>query len=503
MAVAPNRIEVDGAAAPMTGWRTAPTYPPMRPRGRARRPSRMRKILSLRPFRLEIVLIIGYLVATRLFSLSAAKVGINLGPVPLFLTDLTLLALVGLAMLRRPGKLMFWLSSGRGATAAGVALWLLCGISVIYFIIAFPVYKVMAVRDLAIFCYSLFFPLTYFAIGNRGWAIRVTRYCVYSGLVLAGMILAQKMTGIDLGLGVLSRDINGSWVAYVGGDDYGAIAASAMMGLIAYLMLEREYRYFHAIGAFVCLLAVAANGARSAVVGAALAGAICFVLLSTRYRIIFGVICAALIFVVLAGATLPDTIPGAPELHNLSIGITSAVGGSSDMDAQFRIGRWHDVIGTWLTNPVFGVGYGKEILNSVFVGSDSVGEFNEGMPHNTYLFLLARMGLIGFGLVVFATLFGIGKLIASVRRYRQPDDLAALNVLVTLATYAAFVLFFERPMNNAGFWIMLAVGLRLAETSRAAMMARLSMPRFMPASLRVHSSYLNASGAAARISSQA
>jgi len=472
----------------MPGWRTVPTYPPMRARRGTRRPSRMRKILSLRPLRLEILLIVGYLVATRLFSLSAAKVGINLGPVPLFLTDLTLLALIGLAMLRRPGKLMFWLSSGRGATAAGVALWMLCGLSVIYFILAFPVYKVMAVRDLAIFCYSLFFPLTYFAIGNRGWAIRVTRYCVYSGVILALMVLAQKMTGIDLGLGELSRNINGSWIAYVGGDDYGAITASAMMGLIAYLMLERDYRRFHALGAFVCLLALAANGARSAVVGAAAAGAVCFVLLSTRYRIIFGVVCAALVFVVLAGATLPDTIPGAPELHNLSIGITSAVGGSSDMDAEFRIGRWHDVVGTWLTNPLFGVGYGKEILNSVFVGSELEGKFNQGMPHNTYLFLLARMGLVGFGLVVFAMAFGIGKLIASVRRYRQPDDLAALNVLVTLAAYAAFVLFFERPMNNAGFWIMLAVGLRLAETSRAAMMARLSMPRFIPPRLRAQPS---------------
>jgi O-antigen ligase len=435
----------------------------------------MRKMLSLRPFRLEILLIIGYVVATRLFSLSAAKVGINLGPVPLFLTDLTLLALIGLAMLRRPGKLMFWLSSGRGATAAGVALWLLCGISVVYFILAFPVYKVMAVRDLAIFCYSLFFPLTYFAISNRGWAIRVTRYCVYSGVILAVMVLAQKMTGIDLGLGELSRNINGSWVSYVGGDDYGAITASAMMGLIAYLLLERDYRRFHAIGAFVCLLALAANGARSAVVGAAVAGAVCFALLSTRYRIIFGFVCAVLVFVVLAGATLPETVPGAPELHNLSIGITSAVGGSSDMDTQFRIGRWHDVVGTWLTNPMFGVGYGKEILNSIFVGPDVEGQFNQGMPHNTYLFLLARMGLIGFGLIVFAMALGIGKLIASVRRYKQPDDLAALNVLVTLAVYAAFVLFFERPMNNAGFWILLAVGLRLSETSRAAMMARLSM----------------------------
>lgn len=428
-------------------------------------------MLSLRPFRLEILIIIGYLVATRLFSLSAAKIGINLGPVPLFLTDLTLLALIGLAMRRRPGTLMYWFSSGRGATAAGVALWMLCGVSVIYFIIAFPIYKVMAVRDLAIFCYSLFFPLTYFAIGNRGWAIRVTRYCVYSGVVLAVMILAQKMTGIDLGLGELSRNINGSWIAYVGGDDYGAITSSAMMGLIGYLILDRDYRRFHAIGAFVCLIALAANGARSAVVGAAVAGGICFLLLSTRYRIIFGVICATLIFVVLAGSTLPETIPGASELHDMSIGITSAVGGSSDMDAQFRIGRWHDVVGTWLTDPVFGVGYGKEILSSIYAGADVDGKFNSGMPHNTYLFLLARMGLIGFVLVVFAMLFGIGKLIGAVRRYRQPDDLAALNVLVTLTAYAAFVLFFERPMNNAGFWIMLAVGIRLAQTSRAAAVA--------------------------------
>ncbi|MGC1679399.1 MAG: O-antigen ligase family protein [Candidatus Binataceae bacterium] len=431
----------------------------------------MRQILSLRPFRMEILLIIGYLVATRMFSLSAAKVGINLGPVPLFLTDLTLLALIGLAMRRRPGTLMFWLSSGRGATAAGVALWMLCGVSVIYFMLAFPVYKVFAVRDLAIFCYSLFFPLTYFAIGNRGWAIRVTRYCVYSGVVLAVMILVQKMTGIDLGLGELSRNINGSWVAYVGGDDYGAITASAMMGLVAYLVLERHFRRFHTVAALVCLLALAANGARSAVVGAAVAGAVCFALLSTRYRIIFGMICAVLIFVVLAGATLPDTVPGAVELHNLSIGLTSAVSGGSDMDAQFRIMRWHDVVGTWLKDPVLGVGYGKEILSSAFVGSDADGKFNQGMPHNTYLFLLARMGLVGFGLIGFAMLFGIGKLVASVYRYRQPDDLAALNVLVTLTVYAAFVLFFERPMNNAGFWIMLAVGIRLAQTSRSAAFA--------------------------------
>jgi hypothetical protein len=44
--------------------------------------------------------------------------------------------------------------------------------------------------------------------------------------------------------------------------------------------------------------------------------------------------------------------------------------------------------------------------------------------------------------------------------------LAAANILVAMAGFAAFVLFFERPMNNASFWIMLAVAQRLAETSR-------------------------------------
>ncbi|HVA79802.1 MAG TPA: O-antigen ligase family protein [Candidatus Binataceae bacterium] len=444
----------------------------------------MRKILSMRPLRVEMLLIIGYLVATRVFSLSAAKVGIDLGPMPLFLTDLTLFGLLACALVKQPGRIMFWLSSGRGATGSGLALWLLCGMSVVYFLIAFPIYKIMAVRDLAIFEYGLFFPLAYFALSNRGWAIRVTRYCVYSGVVLAVAMLAQRATGTNLWLGELARHLNGQWVVYVGSDDYGAITASAMMGLIAYLIFEREYRRFHAAGAILCFLALAANGARSAVVGAALAGAASFMLLSTRYRIIFGIVCAGLICAVLAGATLPETIPGVPALHNLSIGVSSALSGSSDMDAQFRIERWRDVTATWLASPLFGVGYGRNILHKMFAGANVGGKFNLGMPHNTYLFVLARMGLVGFALVAIAMGLGIAKLGYSVKHYRQADDFAALNVLVTLAGYGAFVLFFERPMNNAGFWIMLATGVRLAETSRAAMLARLSMPQVMPPRLR-------------------
>ncbi len=444
-------------------------------------------MLSLRPLCVDILLIVGYLVATRIFSLSAAKIGIQIGPVPIFLTDITLLLLLLYSMLKRPTRMLYWLSAGEATTGAGRAVWLLCGISVVYFVLSFGQYKIMAVHDLAIFVYSLFFPLTYLAITNRMWAIRITRYCIYSGIVLAVMILIQKFTGIHMGLEILEREINGAWVGYVGGDDYGAICASAMMGLIAYGMLDRRYRSFHLIGALLCFVALAANGARSAVVACAVAGAVTFLLLSTKYRLTFCIVTALLLCLVLAANALPDTVPGVPALHGMYAGINSALSGASDADAKYRIGRWKDAFGVWLAHPVFGLGYGKALLNQAYIGVASADKFNLGMPHNTYLFLLARMGLVGFGLVVFAMALGMYRLGSSVLRYRLADDLAALNVLVALASYAAFVLFFERPMNNAGYWIMLAVGFRLAETSRGAMMARLALPRFMPVSLRARS----------------
>ncbi len=438
------------------------------------RRSSMYRLLSPRPYRIEMLLVLGFLAVTRIFSLRAAKIGIQIGALPLFLTDLTLLALLVAALFLRPGRLLVWLSSGRGATAAGAALWMLCGASLIYFAQAFPAYRIMAARDLATFSYALFFPLTFFALTDRLWAVRVTRYCVYSGVVLAVMMLAQRVTGLDLWLGELQRNIGGSWISYVGSDDHGAIAASSMMGLFAYLMLEREHRRFHAAAALVCFLALAANGARSAVVGVVLCAIVMFFAVSTRHRVFFAVLCASLLALAVLATVLPQSIPGVPELHNFVLGVTSAGSGNSDLDTSFRLVRWRDAFDTWLGSPAFGVGYGCDILNRVYIGYNLAGKFNEGMPHNTYLFVLARMGLFGLGLIGFAMMLGMRRLFAAVRRYRLPDDLAALNVLVTLAAYGAFVLFFERPMNNAGFWIMLAAGLRLAGSARDAKRAELA-----------------------------
>jgi O-antigen ligase len=427
----------------------------------------LRALLSLRPWRTEIVIVIAYLVVTRVWALSAAKIGIQIGQIPLFLTDLTLLALLGSAVIRRPGRLLFWASSGTGAEAPGFAVWILCGLSVAYFVIAFPVYHIYAMRDFAILEYSLFFPLTYFAISDRTWAIRVSRYFVYAGVLLAILMLFQTATGIDFGFGVGGRTVFGRTIDFLGGGDLGGVLAFSLMALTAYLLFERRRRPLHLAAAILCFLALAATGTRAAFVGVALAGVVTFLLASNRYRFAFLLFVAILTGAMLLGATVPDAFPGAMLLRRFYFAIMSAMGGAQDADAAFRLARWKDAVNTWLQSPVLGVGFGRNILHRAYLGAWSPDKFNLGMPHNTFLFLLTRVGVVGFGLVVFSWVSGVVRLALVAHRSRRPDDLAAVNILVAMAGFAAFVLFFERPMNNASFWIMLAVAQRLAETSPA------------------------------------
>ena len=428
-------------------------------------------LLSLRPWRTEMLVVLGYIVATRVWALSAAKVGFQAGPMPLFLTDMALLALIAISMFHRGARLLFWASSGTQAGVTGFAVWLLCAAAVVYFLLAFPNYRIYAVRDFAIFGYSLFYPLTYFAISNRKWAVRALRYFVYSGLVAAMLILVQSGTGINL-VGGETRMVFGQAIRYSADNDYGGVIAFSLVGFASMMMFEHRRKRIHLVAALLCFVALADTGTRSAFVGVALAASVTFLLLSHRYRLGFVVFVTMLAAAMLVGAWIPDSFPGAAALQKFYLAIASAFNGSQDADAAFRMVRWKNAIGTWLQDPLFGAGFGRNILNVMYLGDWSGEKFNMGMPHNTFLFLLARMGLIGFSLVVFCWAGGVVRIAKAVRRSHQPDELAALNILVAMAGFGAFVLFFERPMNNASFWIMLAVAQRLVDTSPIARVTR-------------------------------
>jgi O-antigen ligase len=84
------------------------------------------------------------------------------------------------------------------------------------------------------------------------------------------------------------------------------------------------------------------------------------------------------------------------------------------------------------------------------------------MPHNTFLFVLARVGVAGLALIVACWVSSVARLVRRARDEFRPDRLAAAAMLIAMAGFAFFVLFFERPMNNAEFWILCAIALRLS-----------------------------------------
>jgi len=429
-------------------------------------------VLGLRAMTLELWLILAYLVAMGVGDLGAAKLSIHIGPTPIFLTDITLLLLLAVSLVRWPSRVLYWLSEGVGTGPVGRVVWILCIVATIYFVLAFSEYGLYAVRDLAVFGYSLFFPLTCFAIRDRRDAVRLLRYLTYSGVVLALLLLFQIASGVDVGMfNKTTRFILGHAVPEIGGSVFNVFS---LVALFAYVTFERKLNRFHLLCALACFFALAAETSRGCVTGVALAGGLTFLRAKPRYRIRYALFAGFLAVPVVLSPLIPLTIPGAGLLQGFRLSVLSAVigGPSGDPTAMFRMVRWRITFALWMTHPLFGVGFGRMLLPYTLPSLQSelrLGQFNMGMPHNTFLFLGARMGLIGLMSVLFCWLFILGRLFVVSKYARGADELAAANILVMMFGSAIFALFFERPQLNAVFWIVMAIGQRLTKCQEVAL----------------------------------
>ncbi len=425
----------------------------------------------------ELWLILIYLVVTIIGDLKAGKLGIQLKPVPLFLTDITLILVMVASFVRWPTRLLVWFSEGVGAGPVGRGAWLLCVLGAVYFALAAN--HIDAARDLAIFGYSLFFPLTYFALRDRRDAATVLRCLVYSGVILALLVLAQfaiggvrghmaLVEGVDPGHnfgGAIGGHpgLNGAILGLTNEDD-AAFSVFALAALSAYILCDTSRRWLHVLCATVCFFAMATATSRATMVGLALAFIATLVCAGHgRRRRLVG-LAALLALPVILQPVLPRGTPGRDLLRGLRVTAFSALGGPSvDSNEEFRLVRWRYAAEMWLEHPVLGAGFGLPIVPSGLIDErESRGSYNVGMPHNTFLYLAARAGVLGLGIVLFCWSSVLRWLFSAYRRTGRSEDLAALNILVAMFGFGMFVLFFERPITNAAFWIMMAVGTRLS-----------------------------------------
>ncbi len=411
------------------------------------------------------LLIAGYLIVTRIGGLEAAKIGFQAGPLPLYLTDFLLIFLLLYCLFLRSGKTIVWLIGGRGIGIAGQSIWLLILASVFHTVAAFPAWGILAIRDLAIFSYALFFPLAYFILDTPAKAATLVRIMAYAGAGLAFLLVVDVFTGLHFYFEAGSRVLTDDRVqvaSYASGDE-GGMCAFAVCAMLAYLMTERRGRVWYFLLMLVAILGVALPQTRAATIGIAMAAAFALLLVGPGTRIIslmsaIGLLVLAYLFVTL----LPET-ELARTIWAFYKAVTSGVSVSGDDNAYFRLLRWNAVLELWQGSPFIGIGFGKPIIPEFLIQRAERG-LNAGLPHNSFLTTVARMGLIGLALLLTPWLTAIYRAAraTSYSRYR-PDAFAVAIVLVCMLGYANFVLFIERPMHAAALWIMAAAACRLSD----------------------------------------
>ena len=193
-------------------------------------------------------------------------------------------------------------------------------------------------------------------------------------------------------------------VSHPAAGNLGADLGPALAGLFVYLVADRKHRLLHAGAMLLCLAALVQILDRTSLLGFAAAGAVMFILAVGRSRVYVAAVGAGLFALLLISAQGELPIPGGARLHNVWLGLSSGANFQADPDAQFRLRRWRSTADVWMTSPVFGVGFGAPIQLDTWgvtqgikgaVKRGGLGAFNVGMPHNSFLVVLARMGLIG------------------------------------------------------------------------------------------------------------
>src|SRR6516225_4241731 len=409
----------------------------------------LRRLLGLKGLPTEVVLILAYIVLSRAFIGDEATLGIKIGPLPLFVTDASLLVLIAISLHKRGGRLLHWLFSGGGAGDIGRAVWLLFLITLVYFALAFPRYQLFAMRDLAIFGYSIFFPLTYFALTQHLLAAKLVRYFTYATCVGAVLFNFIALSGVKLfNLSGASLGIAGQGaISRLTAGNLGADLGPALAALLVYLVAERKHRLLHAGAMLLCLAALVQILDRSTVLGFAMAGGVIFVLGVGRARVYVAALGAGVFALLLLNAQSELPIPGGARLHSIWLGLSSGANFQNDPDVQFRLQRWQSTTKVWMTSPVFGVGFGAPIMQDTWGIKTEIkgartkgglGAFNAGMPHNSFLVALARTGLIGLGLICFAWFNAIIRIVKPVMGgVVDADQVASAAVLIAMIPIAA------------------------------------------------------------------
>lgn len=359
-------------------------------------------------------------------------------------------------------------------------------------------YGIDAIRDSALWYYSLFALLTVAALAR--WAGLLNR--LVDGLVRltpwlllwlpAGMLLiplegdTPLLTVPDSTISVLEHK-----------PEDAAIAAVVAIGCLWLLPTRRivRARVSWVLVAFL-VLALAATQNRGGLLGAAAGLAVGLLFCRDRVRVFVKGLAAVTIVLTLV-ALLPLELPYAgtrgrdfsvAQLGENVLSLGAEESGRRDATAEDRKVLWTRILRKQETDGhlLEGSGFGPNLAAQVHE-YDAPGEFKVRSPHNSHLDVLARMGVIGLALWVALWLAWYRRLVLGCRRLERQGLHVRRQVTVLCLMAATAILvstFFDPQLEGAQMaallWTVFGVGIAVTSAWFGDDQARLTAPAAQP-----------------------
>lgn len=404
------------------------------------------------------IVVFGYIVGNRGFA------QLMIPGIPLLPAE----AALGLALVLRLGRCAFErrLPFRGDALDWAVLAWMVAG--ALRFAFDFPRFGWDALRDFATVYYALFYVVVREMMDDP----RSRRYLTRA--LIAGVLVLPVTYSLSLGFPEVFTEriaVRGVPLLFYKGDlVYTVLAAGSVL-----LFHEARGRIWMRGVALLMGLYVAAGDSRASLLGLLMA----IVLLASARRWRYPLAQSGLLAGALAVAVMIATVGDHPGLQQRLLGAQDRVRSLVDPFGQatytsedsyfkgdnnaFRTVWWRLVLAeTWDDAPLTGLGFGYDLANDfvLLYNPEAADEFNARSPHNIFLTVFGRMGLVGLAVWAWLCVILVAKTWRALRSDQGEVEGGKWTALCVILVSACFGVVLEGPMGAVVFWALLGIAAR-------------------------------------------
>jgi O-antigen ligase len=423
-------------------------------------PSRRRWAEAFNGLNFELLTVAGLFLLTATFGREFSK--IELGFSWLHPTEVMIAVAATVAVIRLGPSAALNRIRATGALIPLVALWLVGAVAAIRGLQDWGFSLVL--HDIGLVEYSVIVPLLALVVANRQQLLWLVKLLALGGLLAVLVQVLNYWTpdewelGADLGLiEVASGMYIGMYVAWV----------------ISRVAAGLDVARWHYLVAVLGVAFVVIGASRAAWLGLLAALVIALTLAPRDTRLLTAIVAAAVV-VLGAGFSIPAERlnPGGGDtptvINEVGASLDSAAESGQGSNTAWRVAFWRFLIEQSAEQPVIGAGFGAP-SNFTWSGipydsrtGDPNNSFDVTAPHNSFVNLLYRTGVVGLLAVVALVVLAAWRLVPVASRSKGETRAVSIWLLAMVAltcAVASFAVALEGPFLGIFFWAALGLAL--------------------------------------------